>query len=128
SRRARIFRALVDRFHELERSYQDAMESLRISEGRFRTAFSQEALQWFDYAQGDIKAASLLSRDSQTFRESLYHSQQASEKALKGLLIFLMHDNHGNRISEEAVQKAVRRLSHNVENIRQAVSKELWGN
>jgi HEPN domain-containing protein len=49
-----------------------------------------EAKHWLSYAQSDLEAAHLLSQATEPYyRQTCFHAQQATEKALKAILILL---------------------------------------
>lgn len=56
-----------------------------------------EALRWIAQAKEDLSVAELLSRESK-FAQSCFYSQQAVEKALKGLWFFFDREPWGHSI------------------------------
>lgn len=58
---------------------------------RTRTGDSQRYYDWLDRAAEDIIAAELLMTDDRCYHSSLFHCQQAIEKALKSYLLLRTH-------------------------------------
>ena len=53
----------------------------------------QEALRWLDYARQDlITVSKMLQEDGFSYRHACFWSQQAAEKALKSIFIYLQID------------------------------------
>jgi HEPN domain-containing protein len=47
----------------------------------------REAFRWFEFASEDLRAAKLVATDASLLGAVAFHTQQAAEKILKGLLI-----------------------------------------
>ena len=59
-----------------------------------------EVKKWLNLAETDLKVSKIL-EDSKNYSNSVYHSQQASEKAVKSILILLGEQIYEHKVSTE---------------------------